>query len=217
MIFLFAKPPRPGLSKTRLAAGVGPDLAASFAEAFLEDTLRQARRAGIPLTITTTEVDAPELLRLGVPLVEQGSGDLGARLEHVLRRGLQEHDRVLALGADSPGLPPERLVRAMRGTAATMVPSDDGGFVLLALSTCPRGLFDGLPWSQAHTRAAVVERLQRLGIEVTMLEPWFDVDHPADLQRLAQVPPASAPASHAVLQQLPAGVLSGTTAGREPR
>ncbi|MFY8144777.1 MAG: hypothetical protein ACOVMT_13060 [Caulobacter sp.] len=41
---LMCKPPRPGVTKTRLAAAIGPEAAATLSQAFLEDCARGARR-----------------------------------------------------------------------------------------------------------------------------------------------------------------------------
>ena len=46
------------------------------------------------------------------------------------------------------------------------------------------GLFDGVPWSTAQTRAATLARARTLGLAVSLLPPWFDVDTAEDLARL---------------------------------
>lgn len=190
--------------------------ASELAAAFLQDTVQNVRDAGLPLTLTTTEPGAPEFASLGVQQVDQGSGDLGARLEHVLQRGLASHARVAAIGADSPGLPEALLTEAFRGDDACIVPTDDGGFALLALSRCPDGLFAALPWSMPHTCDAVVERLEAHGMTVRRLQTWFDVDTAADLERLAELPIARIPHTSAVLQQMRSGDTSCTTEEQSP-
>jgi glycosyltransferase A (GT-A) superfamily protein (DUF2064 family) len=93
----------------------------------------------------------------------------------------------MALGADIPGLPLAHLEAAHAALAkadAVFGPSDDGGFYLLALRRLPVGAFAHLPWSQPETRARTEERLVSLGLTVAHVEPFFDVDVPADLERL---------------------------------
>jgi hypothetical protein len=63
-------------------------------------------------------------------------------------------------------------------------PSDDGGFYLLALRRLPVGAFVDLPWSQSDTLARTEARLKSLGLTVARVAPFFDVDVPADLERL---------------------------------
>ncbi|MHB8876505.1 MAG: TIGR04282 family arsenosugar biosynthesis glycosyltransferase [Myxococcaceae bacterium] len=183
---VFAKPPRPGASKTRLAPEVGIHGAAALAEAFLRDTWQLARdvpwaRAVLATTGPTAAVEAEELWL-------QGRGDLGERMERVLRRALRQGGFAVAMGADSPGLP-LRLLEEARGKLerfdAVLGPSADGGFYLLGLNLCPRGLLHGLPWSRSDTCARTLSRLRGRGLRTALLEPWFDVDRPGDLRRLS--------------------------------
>ncbi|HEX9641292.1 MAG TPA: glycosyltransferase, partial [Candidatus Krumholzibacteria bacterium] len=64
-------------------------------------------------------------------------------------------------------------------------PCVDGGFYLLGLRRCPVGLLDDLPWSARTTFAAVLKRLEQHHMGVAVLDRWFDVDTPEDLDRLA--------------------------------
>lgn len=186
---IFAKPPVAGSAKTRLARAVGGERASALARAFLVDTCAAAR--GVPWArpvLATTGALEPALQdELGLPVWSQGEGDLGARMERVLARALAESSVALALGADSPGLPPrvlEAARQALTSTDAVIGPADDGGFYLLGLRRCPAGILADLPWSAPETRARTLERLRAHGLTVTELEPWFDVDEVDDLTRL---------------------------------
>ncbi len=189
LICVFAKPPVPGIAKTRLAAEIGDAQAARLARAFLADTWRTVSGATWARAIlATTGGSASDFGLPGSPEIWlQGEGDLGARLERIFRRGLAEADVVLAIGADSPGLPERILVEArdaLATTDAVLGPTEDGGFYLVGLKRCPQGLFDDLPWSQATTFAVTRARFEGHGLGVRALEPWFDVDRLADLERL---------------------------------
>lgn len=191
---LFAKPPSPGKVKTRLAATLGPRAACELARAFLVDawtghdawcTAREVR-----LALATTDTLPPDLLEPPPDHVWlQGQGDLGTRIETILRRALQDSDLAIAVGADSPGLPPRLLDEALAAhddptIDAVLGPAEDGGFYLLALRHCPEGLLADLPWSSPETFARTLARLEARGLRVAVLEPWFDVDEPDDLERL---------------------------------
>jgi uncharacterized protein len=189
IVCVFAKPPRPGEVKTRLAERVGDAAAADLARAFLGDTWETL--SGLPSTrivLATTGGSAEDHgLADAVEMWLQGEGDLGARLERVLQRALGEAPVALAIGADSPGLPLRHVVaaeQALGGADAVLGPSDDGGFYLVGLRSCPVGLFAGLPWSRPETCAATRSRFEERGLRVRMLEPFFDVDHFEDLARL---------------------------------
>ena len=188
-ICIFAKPPELGRVKTRLAPALGEHGAAELARAFLVDTCSTARALPWASSIiaTTGAFDEALAAELALPEWPQGEGDLGARLETVLRRALAAHPIALAIGADSPGLPPQLLDDARDALAsadAAIGPTEDGGFYVLALRRCPDGLLSDLPWSRTDTFARTLERLLSRGLSVRVLAPWFDVDRPDDLVRL---------------------------------
>jgi rSAM/selenodomain-associated transferase 2/rSAM/selenodomain-associated transferase 1 len=187
-ICVFAKPPEPGNAKTRLAPAVGAHGAAALAEAFLQDTWTAV--SSLPwarAVIASTASFRPSGLGGSPEIWLQGEGDLGARLERIFRRALSESDCAFALGADSPGLPPRLLEQArdaMREADAVIGPCEDGGFYLLGLRQCPAGLLAEIRWSELDTFEQVSARLRQAGLRVLILDPWFDVDHPEDLEKL---------------------------------
>lgn len=189
-VCVFAKPPRPGQVKTRLAPALGPAGSARLARAFFADTWRMVSglRWAVPI-LATTDVDAAEWQRLPLStrIWSQGKGSLGSRMERVLRQALDAQPIAIGIGTDSPGLPSALLVAArdaLRSYDAVLGPSDDGGFYLIGLRCCPEGLFDGITWSSSETRTQTIRRLRQLGLTVTTLPPWFDVDRPSDVDRL---------------------------------
>lgn len=186
---VFAKPPRAGEAKTRLAASLGAEGAALLARAFFRDTW--AAVSSLPWTepiLATTEPDAPEWRELGISRAwPQGEGDLGARMARMLQRALARAPAALVIGTDSPGLPGTLLDDARRALAsadAVLGPADDGGFYLLGLRRAPDGLLEGLPWSSEETYERTEERLLERGLSVHVLPPWIDVDRPEDLEPL---------------------------------
>jgi uncharacterized protein len=185
-VYVFTKAPVAGRVKTRLIPALGREGAARLATALLEDTLEALLADGRAAPILA--VDAPDAFRgRGLPLVEQGPGDLGQRLERVLSRGLARAPAVVAVGSDTPGFPAPLLSEAFAGLEkadAVLAPAEDGGFTLLGLRRCPPGLLDGLPWSGALTLAATEARLRARGLTVLRCSRWFDVDGPADVARL---------------------------------
>lgn len=203
-ILVFARVPEPGKVKTRLAASIGIENAARLAHAFLRDTCSQI--GSIPwarLRIATTGALGEDFR--DVESWDQGDGDLGARLERMLARALEESPAAFAIGADSPGLPIRLLEQARRALAASeavLGPCDDGGFYLIGLRRCPPGLLDDIPWSRTDTFERVRHRIERQGLRISVIEPWYDVDRPEDLQRLHRAleeGAIAAPATHRVL------------------
>ena len=187
-VCVFAKPPISGRVKTRLAKTIGDGPSSELAQAFLRDVWSLTGRlddARVVLATTDTSSTADGLGR--IERWAQGEGDLGAKLQRVLERGLHEHSRVVALGGDSPDLPMAVLhegVASLEEWDAALCPAKDGGFVMLTLRRLPPGLLHNLPWSSSETCAALVQRLQERGLSLRMLPGWSDIDDASDLQEL---------------------------------
>lgn len=188
-ICVFAKPPVAGRVNTRLAPRVGDEGAARLAHAFLLDTIDLVN--GLPwahLVLATTG-PLPDSIPRPAGAVEwpQGDGDLGERVERVLRRALEDAPFAIALGVDSPGLPAAYLEQAREALGAhdaVLGPCEDGGFYTISLRWCPDGLLEALPWSRSRTMASTHQRLCAFGLTTHFLPTWFDVDRPVDLDRL---------------------------------
>lgn len=209
-ICVFAKPPRAGEVKTRLSSLVGSEGAAMLAAAFLEDTWNAVPKLAWARPVLAAASFGPELTA-SVSEAEiwmQGFGDLGERIERVLARALESAPFAIALGTDTPGLPPKMLEdarRALETSDAVIGPAEDGGFYLLGLRRCPSGLLRDLPWSAETTFTRTLRRLRERGLTTTVLLPWFDVDRPSDLLWLASLlgnAEISAPATARALETL---------------
>ena len=190
VITVFAKPPQQGVAKTRLIPLLGAHGAADLARAFLLDTWSGMTALTWARAVLTTPGDRAAFSTLlpGVEPWEQGPGDLGDRMERMLRRALSQAPLAFCVGSDSPGLPPALLDQARDALTeddAVLGPAEDGGYFLIGLrDRCPEGLLAALPWSRDDTLEQTRARLQQRGLSVALTDPWFDVDRPEDLQRL---------------------------------
>ena len=209
IVCVFAKPPRAGQVKTRLAAHVGDETARLLARAFFDDTWARLDGLSWARRVLASTDDEPAAFGLGtVELWLQGEGDLGDRMERVMRRALGQAPWVIALGADNPAMPLhclERARAAFENHQAVLGPAADGGYYLLGLSRLPENLLRGLPWSSPATLAATRARLEANGLKVALIEPGFDIDELEDLRRLKdllRVAPALAPKTFAALASI---------------
>ena len=214
-VLVFAKPPRAGEAKTRLAESLGAEAAAALARACFDDTWRTV--AALPWAepvLATTEPDAPEWRGRRIRRTwRQGPGDLGQRMARALESALASSRAAIAIGADSPGLPEAHLTaarEALESADAVLGPSADGGFYLIGLRRAPGDLLEGLPWSSAETFERTRNRLLERGLSVRVLPEWFDVDRPEDLDDLRRrlvrgdvAAPATARALGTVAPRLP--------------
>ncbi len=225
-LMLFAKPPIAGRSKTRLAESVGAANAALLAAAFLRDTVANLR--DLPhttLSLALTEpwsryeaVDPALGAELGdLPRFDQGEGDRGARMERALRRGLEDADSAVILGADSPGLPRahvEAALRNLQDADCVFGPALDGGYYLIGLRRCPEGCLANLPWSQSDTLQESLSRLFSLGFSPTVAPSFFDVNTRADLETFSEGVAAGlwrAPHTEAALQTMRDRATAGSS------
>jgi rSAM/selenodomain-associated transferase 1 len=215
VVYVVAKAPRAGVTKTRLCPPLEPEQAARCAYAFLLDTLTNVSRAGLNsrlLCRNALEQDA--LYRLVGPLtqvsVQPGVG-LGDALEGAFREGLADGFAAVAvLAADSPTLP--RLVLRNAFTALTkgndvaLGPTEDGGYYLLAARAVHPLLFSEMPWSTSYVANETLRRCRTLGLRTHVLPAWYDVDDPASLARLLtdldRLPAQTAPQTRAALAAL---------------
>jgi rSAM/selenodomain-associated transferase 1 len=214
-IIVFAKTPLPGLVKTRLHPVMSPQEAAALAEAFLRDTLALAEtRDECWLTLAWHPRGTRRLMRAlagrdwSVRL--QRGQDLGERLDRMFQAllGPGDANRALAIGADGPQMPPERLAEAFEALErADLVlgPCEDGGFYLLGLRQWVPRLLDAVRWSTEHALADVLAGAERLGLAHESLATGYDVDDPPGLARLVgdlrRLPPDRAPHTRAELRR----------------
>lgn len=203
---VFAKPPRRGMSKTRLAQGIGDAAAEAIAAAMLQDTWATVSSVPSLLPILATPEPTSEHGLGPVRCWDQGDGALGRRLERMFRRALAAGRAAIAIGADAPGVPQQhylQAVEALQAHDAVLGASEDGGFYLLGLTRCPEGLLDEIPWSDPDTCRHTCRRLLAAGLGPARLPVARDVDHEADLRWLRRsVPREQAPRTHAVIDTL---------------
>lgn len=212
-LLVFARTPRPGAVKTRLAPVLGPEGAAALYRAFLADLARQLRE----LRATTVEwlvdgdtADLTPVIGDGWTLSPQAVGNLGVRLAAGFRSAFDRGaGPVAAVGPDCPLLTAgdlEALFDCVEATTdAALVPAVDGGYVALALGARCDAAFEGIPWSTPGALAATREALAGAGRRVRLLPTRRDVDTAEDLAHLAQeleASPSRAPATGQLLAAL---------------
>lgn len=167
-LIVFAKPPVPGLAKTRLSPPLTPEQAAAVHEASLKDVVTKALGTGLDVEIHYAgSDDAGGFFAHAFPTTRslpQVPGDLGQRLtaafDHAFGTGA---DRVLIIGSHSPTLPEEALHAAARAGAGTVVlgPAADGGYYLVGFraDAWPRArpIFRNIPWSSGDVLTTTVK------------------------------------------------------------
>lgn len=187
---IFAKPPLPGVVKTRLIPDIGAEKAALVYRYCLDYTLAVARQSGLDYQLLLSEAcDDPvfdgEDYRL------QRGRDLGSRMLHafddLLRRG---SDGAIIIGTDCLDMTSMHLHQAANALAdheLVLLPAIDGGYALIGCRESAAGLFDGVRWSTDQVYRQTRVNARHLNYRVKALDPVRDIDSLADLEHYPQL------------------------------
>lgn len=201
-VAILAKAPVAGLAKTRLIPHLGADGAAALQCWLLQRTVATAVIADLgPVTLwCTPDVDHPEFVvcrAFGtVALRRQPEGDLGERMHAAIDESSTAG--TLVIGTDCAVLTPGLLRQAadsLQGHDATVVPAEDGGYVLIGMRQPGREIFRAIDWGSERVMAQTRARLTSMRWRWRELPPLWDVDRKEDFVRLKQCfPDAGVPA-----------------------
>lgn len=192
-ILVFAKAPVAGAVKTRLIPALGAAGAARLHARLVRRTIARVSACGLaPLELHVAPDGQHPLFQslagAGVPLIAQRGRDLGERMHAALATALTTAEFALLIGTDCPALDCTCLAHACdalaAGRPAVLGPAEDGGYVLIGLRRPAATLFTGIDWGGPQVLTQTRRRLAELGWEATELPTLWDLDRPADLERL---------------------------------
>jgi rSAM/selenodomain-associated transferase 1 len=221
ILVLFARPPRLGGAKSRLAAALGEETALALYTAFLRDSIDLLRRVsprGIRPAIAWSDPlppgsgPAPPGLDedlAGFERMVQRGDDLGQRMADCLATLLSAgHDRVAIIGADTPTLPIDILYQAfelLRDRDLVIGPARDGGYYLLGARSVVPEIFKDIPWGTDRVLSQTLWVLKTFGMPRVLLPEWDDIDTVESLEILRsalEAAPADSPVGRHTRQAL---------------
>ena len=190
-LVVFAKAPRLGTVKSRLARDIGPVEATMF---YRRATASLLRRIGSDprwtcwLSVTPDTDSGGRFWPYRLRRLKQGGGDLGARMQRPLDR--LPPGKVVIVGTDVPGIRRAHIAAAFRSLGrcdAVFGPARDGGYWLVGLRRRPRvfDLFRNVRWSSENALKDTVDNLPA-GVRIGLLETLDDVDDGAAWARVAR-------------------------------
>lgn len=189
ILVVMAKPPVPGRVKTRLIGALTAEQAAEVHAAMLKCVLARLaslwpckRRTGLILAMNGA-ADWP--IDDHWDRLDQGTGDLGQRIGYVWQ--VLGGEPAAFFGTDSPDIPADLIgsvASALNETDAALGPVLDGGYWTVAARKLCQPMLTGIDWGTDRVYHQSLVAAEHAGLKVARLEPWHDVDSPADLTTL---------------------------------
>jgi len=182
-IIIMAKAPLLGGVKSRLMTVYTAAEARAWHERMCYAVIQQAQTLFQDVRIATDDVGHPFWQSFSCPLINQGRGDLGERLQRMVTHP-DSRLPLLFLGTDSPHMADARLIAAadaLQQHDMVIGPVEDGGYNLIGLSCIIPHLFEATDWGTSSVCQQT--RQQAAGYSIAMLDEAFDIDTPQDLQR----------------------------------
>ncbi|MEE9380579.1 MAG: TIGR04282 family arsenosugar biosynthesis glycosyltransferase [Hyphomonadaceae bacterium] len=186
-LLIYAKPPRMGLSKTRLARGLGKTEAMRIARMCMGRTIRAAtdqrwESVLYPAPDTYMGNTLGGLWPASLPRASQGHGDLTDRMN----KGFDEASAgaIVIVGTDIPDISTALIWQAfqsLRGHDAVFGPAWDGGFWLFGMNkrSNTHTPFGNVRWSSPHAMEDVWSHLPD-HMSVGLLPKLIDIDEAED-------------------------------------
>ncbi len=185
-LVVFAKAPRMGRVKTRLARDIGDVQAWGFYRQALISLLRRLDdpRWQLVLGIAPDAAVNDPTWPPHLPRFAQGTGDLGQRMQRAF--DIRAPGPVVIIGADIPGIRPCHIAAAFRALGnhdAVFGPADDGGYWLVGQRRQPRirQMFADVRWSGPHALSDTKRNLQ--DARIAALDVLSDIDDGTDFDR----------------------------------
>ena len=189
-LIVFARPPVAGKVKTRLTSLLTAQEAADLYAAFLQDALKQYGATNADIRLYLTEAQELSFSLLGASCHLQVPGALYVKMASAFQETFAlGYETVVIIGTDHPTLPDAYLQAAFEALSAppavVVGPTDDGGYYLLGMTRYYGELLHDMTFSQLDVSANTLRRARLTDARVVTLPTWYDVDFPADLQRLS--------------------------------
>lgn len=183
-ILIFSKTPEIGKVKTRLQPFLNVRESLELHIALLKDSIQKTLQTDAdPILYLTGGMELP--FSAGIQIRKQKGDDLGQRMSNAFEESLHLYNKVVIIGIDSPIFPLsvfQDTFQRLENQDAVIGPSEDGGYYLIALCKTIPEIFQDVPWGTQEVLTVTLSKLKNR--KVSLLERCFDVDQPADLERL---------------------------------
>ena len=192
-LIVFARVPKLGGVKTRLAAAIGAEAALAAHRLLLERTLVTASRAQgfcdrvLQIAGDDAQGECAELATAwGLRLMSQQGRDLGERMARAIDEAAGQGAAAIVIGSDCGVLSAADLDAARHALARSdvvLAPAEDGGYALVGCSRPGLPIFDGVEWGTPGVLQQTLERVRRAGLSLARIRTVWDIDTAEDWNR----------------------------------
>lgn len=192
VVQLFTKAPIKGNVKTRLEPVLSQDEILQLYKGLIEQRVKQLGDAPFcQLNLWVADEAGHRFFRTlqqhhDIQVHSQQGLDLGERMYHAVRSGLQCHQKVILLGGDCVSVDLDYLQQAVSALDASPVvigPAEDGGYVLLGTRIDNPAMFLNVDWGTERVFSQTVSQLEQQGLPHKRLATRWDLDRPEDFER----------------------------------
>ena len=189
MVLCFCKQPEPGMVKSRLAANLGKERAATVYKTMAEHTVQTLSSSEHKYALYCFPDTQHAFFehcsdRYHAPLYRQEGKNLGERMFHAMDTHLSNGHPVVLIGSDCPELGTGYINKAFHmlstGKDIVLGPATDGGYALIGANRIDGSLFQDTPWGTCDVLQQTLARIKTLRWDCACLSPVRDIDTFAD-------------------------------------
>lgn len=198
-ILIFTKPPLAGKCKSRLIPALGEEGAAELQARLLKKIIKDLSDFNLcPFEIWQSEEssyfsDSFREQKINISIYTQQGDTLGERMFNAMQMALQKVSNVIIIGADCVLYSQAYIKKAISylGSVSSLVigPATDGGYVLIGASQLFPSVFENINWGTNRVFEQTLLTAQNKGITCHILTELWDIDTPADLDKLREWAP----------------------------
>ena len=187
-LIVFIKNPELGKVKTRLAQGVGDQMALKIYKALMEHTRN-----------ITLEVDATRLLFYSENIAQeddwqksdfhkylQSNGGLGDRMSKAFEQAFDQSSPVLIIGSDCAQLDASIIKKGIEELEThdfVVGPAEDGGYYLLGMRNFQPSVFEDVKWSTESVLETTLGIMTNNNQSYYLLPELSDIDYVEDWEK----------------------------------
>lgn len=191
-IIIFAKYPKNGNVKTRLAKTLGENVATKFYISCASHVFKESlklKRTAVPFLFFPDQEQSDELKNwAGGKFIYkiQNGADLGQRMSNAFAEVFKNSfEKVLIIGTDIPDLSSALINKALSELNKNDIvigPSTDGGYYLLGMKIFHPDIFNNIQWSSEEVFNKTLNIINQHDLKFSLLPTLMDIDTEEDLK-----------------------------------